>query len=131
MTDAPLQSAQPDEIDRVLRAYFQRRTPRVWPPAPSPDAGPSIRKLPRRRGGALVGLRSRLALVAAIALIVLGAFLASGKFVAPPANGDTPININDTTSRKPSLGDDLKGRSIPSRDKDGTAKQDTQRKNAR
>jgi hypothetical protein len=66
-----------DELDGILRAYFKAEMPDPWPSfeAPAPRNG-----LPLRRPQAprFTLLRSRLALAAAILLLVVGAFFLFG-----------------------------------------------------
>jgi hypothetical protein len=83
-----------DELDGLLRAYFQAQMPRPWPalvlpqdrngvlPLARPPVAPS--RLPAREAKAGDGrrplFRSRLALAASVALLILGPLYLSGKF---------------------------------------------------
>jgi hypothetical protein len=101
MTDAPLQPAQSDELDRVLRAYFHARMPARWPAAPRPSGASSSSTLSLRRPGrAFSGLRRRLALAASIALLILGAFFASGK-IATTDPTDTGLPPGAKATKEP------------------------------
>jgi hypothetical protein len=98
MIETPLQPAQSDEIDRVLRAYYQSQMPDSWPAAPRPlRVTLSMPTPPRQR--AFAGMRRRLALAASIALLIAGAFFASGK-IAPsgPTDGDP---LKDPSAKVP------------------------------
>jgi hypothetical protein len=90
----------PEDLDGLLRAFFQAEMPDPWPASPAPrpaerngtilpfrsPALPSFRK--PTRGWSL--FRTRLALAASVALLALGAFCLPGAFrdggsKAPPA----------------------------------------------
>jgi hypothetical protein len=94
MIESPLHPAQPDDIDRVLHAYYHRQMLQPWPAAPRPLETLALQ--PRRRG--LGGLRRRLALAASIALLILGAFFASGKIATTVPGDNTPLDNSNTGS---------------------------------
>jgi hypothetical protein len=86
----------PDDLDRLLSAYFRAETPDPWPPAPAaPPPAPARRP---RRG-------SRLALAAAVALLLGGQLYLAGRFLdAPTSDPDNPGRLTGSRSRpKPSL----------------------------
>jgi hypothetical protein len=73
----------PDEVDALLRRFFRAQMPSPWPtfqpPAEPRVLSPVVR--PDRWGQ----VRSRFALAAAIALLVLGSFVLSGLSPSPRA----------------------------------------------
>jgi hypothetical protein len=78
---------EPNPIDRVLSDFFRSETPVKWPKAPEvrtadyPMTPPVLRARP-----ALT--RSRSALLASIALMLLGGWLLAGKLAGPlPKSG--------------------------------------------
>jgi hypothetical protein len=79
--------AGPDEgpLDERLRAFFRAELPDPWPAftPPRPSAAPPSRHLGGRLGGS--GRRSRYALAASIALLLLGSLALAGalKFGVP------------------------------------------------
>jgi hypothetical protein len=77
-----------DDLDGLLRAYFRKEMPSPWP---APKL-PPVRTLPFSRPGTarrpLVG--SRLALAAAVALLLLGSLLLPGKFFPTGADAISP-----------------------------------------
>jgi hypothetical protein len=88
-----------DDLDGLLRAFYRKEMPARWPAPPVPPA----HKLPFRRPPPRGLLRSRLALVASVALLVLGSLFVSGK-VGPTAVPDKPGFIlpdNGTGKREP------------------------------
>jgi hypothetical protein len=58
---------QADEIDALLRAFFRAEMPRTWPAFKAPTA-------PSAQGSWWARSRSRLALAASVALLVLGSW---------------------------------------------------------
>jgi hypothetical protein len=86
----------PDDLDRLLSAFFRAEVPDPWPAAPAvPSAAPSRRP---RRG-------SRLALAAAVALLLGGQLYLAGRFLDTPTSGpDNPGRLTGSRSRpKPAL----------------------------
>jgi hypothetical protein len=73
----PTPPREPDEMDRLFAAYFQRQLPEPWPKfRPPPTAGV---RTSRPAGG-----RSRLTLAASVAaLLGLGLLVSSGPRTAP------------------------------------------------
>jgi len=79
--DSPWRGRHGDDVDRLLSDFFRAELPNPWPAAPVPDEQPqslplSTRK-PMQRGSAL---RSRFALAASVALLLIGGWFLSGKF---------------------------------------------------
>jgi len=77
---------RPDELDRLLTAYFRSEVPSPWPSLPTPGttqptATPSNRRL----------TQSRLMLAASIAALLVGSWLVTGKHLGP-ANPGVPIH---------------------------------------
>jgi hypothetical protein len=81
-----------DDLDGLLRAFYRKEMPTRWPAPPVPPA----HRLPFRRPTPRGLLRSRLALVASVALLVLGSLFVSGK-VAP----DQPTDLNPLPAMGP------------------------------
>lgn len=92
-----------DDSETLLRAFFHAELPHPWPsltpsdfattcPARLAPAGRRLRWLPALRAG----VRSRLALAATIALLLLGTLLLSGRFHVP-----TPESQTGPLSAKP------------------------------
>jgi hypothetical protein len=86
-TDPRLAGPPAGDLDGLLRAYFQKEMPRPWPAAPMPGRAfsphsvspkPAARDLFRPRRWSLGG--SRLALAAAVAALMIGTLLLSGRF---------------------------------------------------
>jgi hypothetical protein len=97
MNDVSTRPGPPDELDGLLREFFQSELPCPWPAAPNPPA----RSLPSRpfrppalRAAAL--RRSRLALAASVALLALGALFAAGKVA--PNNNPPPLTGGSASS---------------------------------
>jgi hypothetical protein len=91
----------PDEVDRLLRAFYKAEMPEPWPAAPATAPRtvlPFGRPLARRPL-----LRARLALAASVALIASGALLIPRLFHdgGPASQGPTPKNpVADDTLRR-------------------------------
>ena len=68
----------PDEIDGLLRAFFRAEVPDPWPVLKPPAAAetPAVLRRIRRRPWTM--MRSRLALAASIALLLIGCWFLSG-----------------------------------------------------
>jgi hypothetical protein len=92
-----------DDLDQMLRAFFQAEMPNPWPSAP--EAAPQPVLLPAAKSGAS-GLspltRSRLALAASVALLVAGPLFLAGrqdKPALPPTT--TPFEESSATPLDP------------------------------
>jgi hypothetical protein len=87
-------SACPDDLDGLLRAFYQAEMPHPWP-----DLDPPARTLlpPPRVSFWYRISRSHLALAASIALLILGTLLLSSKLPLHPSKPDSapPAGIND------------------------------------
>src|SRR3954471_1739881 len=66
-----------DDLDGLLRAFYRAQLPSPWPALKAPPPPAARRPAPGPRGWPL--LRSRLALAASVALLVLGSLLFSGQ----------------------------------------------------
>ncbi|HKB38519.1 MAG TPA: hypothetical protein VKD72_18900 [Gemmataceae bacterium] len=78
--DSPWRGRHGD-LDRLLSDFFRSEMPHPWPEAPRPDEQPTILPLPARKPRPRRSAwRSRLALAAAIALLLAGGWFLSGKF---------------------------------------------------
>jgi hypothetical protein len=87
MSLMPTRTVPPgDDLDGLLRAFYRKEMPVRWPAAPVPPARTLPFRRPTPRGSLL---RSRFALAASVALLVLGSLFASSK-VAP----DRPVDPN-------------------------------------
>lgn len=99
-TQPPDQPADPDEIDRLLSAYFQHQLPNPWPAfAPVPSAGPA------RTGGAAGRSRATLA-VSAAALLGFGLALSSGPLQQPSGHEPQPAGpglLKNASAKGPDL----------------------------
>jgi hypothetical protein len=75
-----------DELDGLLRAFFRTETPNPWPLFQPTAARQDVLPLRPRRSALL---RSRLALAASVALIVLGSWFLA-QLPRDPQPGDVP-----------------------------------------
>ena len=80
--EPPIREAQsagqpPEEVDRLLSAYFRKEMPQPWPELklPADSFPPTLEPAAARRPL----IRSRWALAASIALLLLGHWLLAGK----------------------------------------------------
>jgi hypothetical protein len=69
---------QPEDVDGLLRAFFRSEMPEPWPAMPVPEETPAVLPLPMPARKSL--FRSRLALVASVAFLLVGPWLLSGSF---------------------------------------------------
>jgi hypothetical protein len=103
-------TAQPpeDALDGVLRAYFRAQMPRPWPALVLPQSSPTPLRPPSREGrpggGRWPLFRSRLALAASVALLILGPLFLSGKFQT--TGSPSTFRLGPPEGSKP----DLKGK---------------------
>jgi len=98
-----------DDLDGLLRAYFQREMPKAWPPprVPLDRIVPLRRQTTSRRSL----IRSRWALAASVALLLLGSMLLPSRFT-PDAKPEPVLGAPGTADRK-----DLPKRSKPHENK--------------
>jgi hypothetical protein len=94
-------NGDPDDLDRMLRAFYKAEMPHPWPVAPtnSPRTVLPFHKPTARRPL----FRARLALAASVALIASGALLIPRLFhdAGPAAQPPTPVNpVADDTLRR-------------------------------
>jgi hypothetical protein len=88
----------PDDVDRVLRAFFKAQMPDPWPSLEAP-APPRTLPFPAARSAARWPLmRSRLALAASVALLVVGLLFMSGAFRGSADQKAGDLVPNDTTA---------------------------------
>jgi hypothetical protein len=81
----------PDDVDRILRAFFKAEMPDPWPSAEAP---PPRRLLPfpaARPSKRWPLMRSRLALAASVALLVTGLLFLAGAFQGRPVSPVEPV----------------------------------------
>jgi hypothetical protein len=81
----------PDELDRMLKDYFQSELPSPWPAPPVPT---SPRPAVAFRANGLG--HSRLVLAASIATLLLGGWLLTGKLSGPVGPGGAPHDRSAT-----------------------------------
>ena len=87
----------PEDLDWKLRAFFQAQMPRPWPAAPVPIArrtAPIVEK-PRTRW---LLLRSRLALAACVALLMLGMLFLTVAPTGGPVSHDGALPVTSPTA---------------------------------
>jgi len=92
-----------DDLDNLLRAFFQAEMPNPWPavevPARRVFLAPPREELPAPSGRGSLS-RSRLTLAASIALLVSGALFLAGTLRETGTNSSIPRSIDDS-ARKP------------------------------
>src|SRR5262249_25292434 len=76
--DSPWRGRHGDDVDRLLSDFFRAELPSPWPGAPVSDE--QLLPLSARPIRRWSGLRSRLALAASVALLLVGGWFLSGKF---------------------------------------------------
>jgi hypothetical protein len=89
---APEEPAQ--EVDALLSAFFRAEMPDPWPTFQAP--APPVVPLPPRRPPTWPRWRSRLALAASVALLVLSALALPGKLA--PTTGGPVLRRSDGTA---------------------------------
>ena len=94
--DFPLRGHSEDDIEGLLREFYRAEMPHPWPAVTVPDEAPARgpRLMPARRSL----FRSRLALAASVALLVVGLGLLSGSFTQL-TNGSAPSIDEGSASR--------------------------------
>jgi hypothetical protein len=97
-TEPPIH--KPGDIDELLRVFFRSQMPQSWPPPPVPVApAPSLPR-PAKRNSLI---RSRWALAASVALLLLGSLLLPNR-VPQVANAENNLSgaqiINDNPRRQ-------------------------------
>lgn len=75
-----------DDLDGLLRDFFKAEMPKPWPAFTAPAPSNSVTPLRRNKTARLTLWRSRLALAAAILLLIAGTLFLSGR----PASKDSP-----------------------------------------
>jgi hypothetical protein len=82
-----------DELDTLLRAFFQSELPHPWPALPLPEteapARPVVPFTPPAASHPWVPVHSRLALAASVGLLLAGSWFLAGQF-QPADSGDLP-----------------------------------------
>src|SRR5215212_9627158 len=96
------------DIDQLLRAFFQNEAPHEWPAFEPPVRRTTLpfrpAAAPRRR----FVLGSKLALAASVALLMLCGWLLSGAFDGPTGNNPFPP-VKDVNAKTPRPDDALTG----------------------
>jgi len=78
-----------DEVDELLRRFFRAEMPGEWPAAPVVEVAPRPRVLPRRTVVRFFRAPARLAVAAAVALLVIGYLSLQAWFPEPqPPSGE-------------------------------------------
>jgi hypothetical protein len=97
MTRNPvLQPAQPgDDLDGLLRAFYQAQLPSSWPAPPQP--APSLRPLQARRSRR-AWLRTRLALAASVLLLIACSLWLSSRPLDTAPVADLPVLTHHSAS---------------------------------
>jgi hypothetical protein len=74
----------PNDLDRLLRDYFRSEMPEPWP---APQMPARLAVVPARAGRSRWGLfRSRFALAASVALLLLAQWFLAGRFHSEPGD---------------------------------------------
>lgn len=109
MTALPPPEGRPragDDIDPLLRAFFQAELPRPWPPAPKTPP-PTVGAPEPASAGGRRPAKARLTLAASVALMASAAWLVSGPGERPGVAGSQPgVDIGeviDGVAEKPKL----------------------------
>jgi hypothetical protein len=97
-------SRPPENLDGLLRRFFRSEMPRSWPAAPKVET-PAARKL--RPSRPWFRPSSRLALAAAVALLLIGYLALAGKFPT-----DQSLRRHSIDSTNPTATDPLKLRGL-------------------
>jgi len=93
--DSPWRGRPGDDLDRLLSDFFRSELPHPWPEAKIPDEQP--KSLPARKSSPRwATFRSRFALAASIALLLVGGWFLSGRFEEVPGSGSLG-NRNEAT----------------------------------
>ena len=88
----------PDDVDKILRAFFRRQMPDPWPLMEAPvlrRIAPAAVARPARRWPLL---RSRLALAASVALLATGLFLLAEAFQGRPQHQEPVLPSGPTAN---------------------------------
>jgi hypothetical protein len=76
--DSPMRGSPGDDIDGLLRSFFRSEMPDPWPAVTVPEEAPTVLRRPMPAHSSL--FRSRLALAASVALLLVGPWMLSGSF---------------------------------------------------
>jgi hypothetical protein len=83
----------PDDLDRILTAYFRSEVPSPWPSLPTPGTTQPAAVFRSHRL-----LQSRLVLAASIATLLLGSWLLTGKRLGPANSG---VSLHEGAAKVP------------------------------
>jgi len=99
--DSPWRGSPGDDLDGLLRSYFQSEMPEPWPALELPTEETILPLPSKTRSPRWKSFRSRLALAASVAFLLAGAWLIGGS-LKPNAQPDKPAatNQNDSADRK-------------------------------
>jgi hypothetical protein len=112
-----------DDLDDLLRAFFRRQLPKRWPAPPQLQ---SSQKSNARSPSARTLIRSRWALAASLALLLLGSLLLPSRFASDGRNGQ-PVSgtgISDTRGVLPKPIEKHKGKAADQQAQPGLADED-------
>jgi len=90
---------QPEDLDDLLRAFFRSEMPEPWPAMPVPEEPPALLPMPARKSL----FRSRLALAASVAFLLVGPWMLSGSF--KELTKESPKGGGASASKNVHLGD--------------------------
>jgi len=94
--DSPARGRSGDDLDGLLSAYFRAEMPDPWPAVVVPEEAPELLPLPMPARRSL--FRSRLALAASVALLLVGPWMLSDSFTKLD-RGSTPSIDGGSASR--------------------------------
>jgi hypothetical protein len=92
-------SPEGDEVDQLLRSFYRAEMPDPWPSFEATAEAPTVLPFPAPPARRPVFVRSRLALAAAVALLIGGLSLLSGKFDTGNAERSTVRVIDHSAKR--------------------------------
>jgi hypothetical protein len=101
MSLVPTRPVPPDDLDGLLRAFYRKEMPSRWPAPPVPPAPTLPYRRPNPSNRAL--FRSRLALAASVALLLLGSLFVGGKVGPIRTDGEPGVALPDGSATREKL----------------------------
>jgi hypothetical protein len=101
ITRPPVEAnGQPEPYEDLLRAFFRAEMPEPWPELnrPEPRVLPFVRP---QRASRFAGTRSRLALAASVAILLLSSWALSGALRNTPVEGGNQVVPGTNTATGP------------------------------